>query len=151
MNFPNPEVGTQLYRENFTEQPEDVTMNPESIDLLVNLTKRNIRVGIVTNRKRGKWLVEKLPFPVLFDIIIDLSSGIQPKPSPEGIILAINQLNVAPEEVLFIGDTYYDIEAGKSAGVKFAGYTKGIHNRNTLSVFSLDWIIDSLSEILTIL
>jgi HAD superfamily hydrolase (TIGR01509 family) len=151
LQFSNPEEGANLYREFFLEQPEDIIINPESYKLLDHLVKRNIQIGIVTNRKLAKKLIDKLPFPVTFDIVIDLSLGIQPKPSPEGVLYAITQLKVSPQEVIFVGDTHYDIIAGKSAGVNVVGYSKGIHEREILKEFHPDWMIDSLNEIFTIL
>lgn len=151
LKFPNPEEGANLYRNFFLEQPEDITINSESIELLDILVKRNILIGIVTNRRLAKRLISKLPFPVSFDIIVDLSLDIQPKPSSEGILYAMNQLNVTPREVIYVGDTHYDIIAGKSAGIGVIGYTKGIHGRDILKEYHPDWIIDSLEEILLIL
>ncbi|HCU23349.1 MAG TPA: hypothetical protein DF698_10860 [Candidatus Atribacteria bacterium] len=151
LQFSNPEEGANLYREFFLEQPEDIIINPESYELLDHLVKRNIQIGIVTNRRLAKKLIAKLPFSVPFDIVIDLSLGIQPKPSPEGVLYAIAQLKVSPQEVIFVGDTHYDIIAGKSAGVSVVGYSQGIHEREILKEFHPDWMFDSLNEILTIL
>ena len=34
LQFPDPEKGANLYREFFLEQPEDISINPESFELL---------------------------------------------------------------------------------------------------------------------
>lgn len=151
LQFPDPEEGANIYREFFLEQPGDIIINPESYDLLDSLVKRNIQIGIVTNRRLVKRLINQLAFPVSFDIVIDLSLGIQPKPSPEGILYALTQLRVSPQEVIFVGDTHYDIIAGKSAGVGVVGYTQGMHGGEILKEFHPDWMIDSLNEIVFIL
>jgi HAD superfamily hydrolase (TIGR01509 family) len=39
-----------------------------------------------------------------------------PKPSPEGLHLALSHMNLQPSEVLFIGDSPVDIMAARSAG-----------------------------------
>ena len=62
------------------DRPEDISINPESFELLDILVQKNIQVGIVTNRRSAKRLIDRLPFPVSFDVVIDLSLGIQPKP-----------------------------------------------------------------------
>ncbi len=77
--------------------------------------------------------------------------GVQPKPSSEGVLYAIKQLKVFPQEVLFVGDTQYDIIAGKSAGVNVVAYTQGMHEGNLLKELHPDWMVDSLNEILLIL
>lgn len=151
LQFPDPEKAANLYRELFLEQPEDIVMNPESNELLDSLVKRGIRTGIVTNRRSAKRLIDEIPFPISFDLVIDLSLGIQPKPSSEGVLYAIKQLKVFPQEVLFVGDTQYDIIAGKSAGVNVVAYTQGMHEGNLLKELHPDWMVDSLNEILLIL
>ena len=151
LQFPDPEKAANLYRELFLEQPEDIVMNPESYELLDSLVKRGIRTGIVTNRRSAKRLIDKIPFPISFDLVIDLSLGVQPKPSSEGVLYAIKQLKVFPQEVLFVGDTQYDIIAGKSAGVNVVAYTQGMHEGNLLKELHPDWMVDSLNEILFIL
>lgn len=151
LQFPDPEKAANLYRELFLEQPEDIVMNPESNELLDSLVKRGIRTGIVTNRRSAKRLIDKIPFPKSFDLVIDLSLGVQPKPSSEGVLYAIKQLKVFPQEVLFVGDTQYDIIAGKSAGVNVVAYTQGMHEGNLLKELHPDWMVDSLNEILLIL
>lgn len=151
LQFPDPEKAANLYRELFLEQPEDIVMNPESNELLDSLVKRGIRTGIVTNRRSAKRLIDKIPFPISFDLVIDLSLGVQPKPSSEGVLYAIKQLKVFPQEVLFVGDTQYDIIAGKSAGVNVVAYTQGMHEGNLLKELHPDWMVDSLNEILLIL
>jgi len=151
LQFPDPEKAANLYRELFLEQPEDIVMNPESNELLDSLVKRGIRTGIVTNRRSAKRLIDKIPFPISFDLVIDLSLGVQPKPSSDGVLYAIKQLKVFPQEVLFVGDTQYDIIAGKSAGVNVVAYTQGMHEGNLLKELHPDWMVDSLNEILLIL
>ena len=42
------------------------------------------------------------------------------KPSPEGMLLCLQKLNIKPEEALFIGDMVIDIQMGRAAGVKTA-------------------------------
>jgi HAD superfamily hydrolase (TIGR01509 family) len=151
LRFPDPEEGANLYREFFLEQPEDISINPESFELLDILVQKNIQVGIVTNRRSAKRLIDRLPFPVSFDVVIDLSLGIQPKPSPEGVWYALAHLKISPQEALFVGDTHYDIIAGNSGGVGVVGYTQGMHGEDILKEFRPDWMIDSLDEILIIL
>ena len=39
------------------------------------------------------------------------------KPAPDGVLLVARQLNVDPQECVFVGDSPADIEAGKTAGM----------------------------------
>ena len=47
------------------------------------------------------------------------------KPSPEGILLACNQLNLNPKEVIYFGDHQKDLMASRAAGTLTAACTYG--------------------------
>ena len=49
------------------------------------------------------------------------------KPHPEMILRAMAETGATPEATLMIGDTTYDIEMGRSAGVRALGVTWGYH------------------------
>ena len=52
--------------------------------------------------------------------IVDGQQVGRPKPDPEGILLALSELNVPAQEALVVGDAGADILAGQSAGAKTA-------------------------------
>lgn len=43
-----------------------------------------------------------------------------PKPSPEGLLLALNRMQVAPSDALFVGDMVADIKAAHAGGTRSA-------------------------------
>jgi len=45
----------------------------------------------------------------------------KPKPAPEGLEIALRNLDKQPDEVIYIGDSSADYEMAKSAGVYFIG------------------------------
>jgi phosphoglycolate phosphatase-like HAD superfamily hydrolase len=47
------------------------------------------------------------------------------KPAPDIVEAALNKLKMEPSEVLMIGDTPYDIESAKGAGVDTIGVRSG--------------------------
>lgn len=89
-------------------------------DALTHLESEAIPWGIVTNKP------EHLTYPLLkqmrlFDRAACIVCGDQvknPKPHPESIYLACQQLSIAPEHSLYIGDAERDIRAGRLAGLK---------------------------------
>ena len=52
-------------------------------------------------------------------------------------------------EVIMVGDSYIDIQAGKSAGVKTVGATYGF-GKSEIKNYKPDYIIREISEILSI-
>jgi phosphoglycolate phosphatase len=60
-----------------------------------------------------------------FDLVAGGDSGPERKPSPQAILSVLSRLGVSADETLMVGDTSYDIEAGRGAGVKTAAVTYG--------------------------
>ena len=98
---------------------------PEMRDLLKLLKKQNKKIGIITG-KGNKSLQISLRhlFPdITFDVTIAGDQVELPKPDPEGLQMALQVLNCMPNEAVFIGDSDFDIHAGKAIGMHTIGVT----------------------------
>lgn len=54
------------------------------------------------------------------------------KPHPSMIFTALAETGVAPTRAVMLGDTTYDMEMGRAAGVKTIGVTWGYHDASSL-------------------
>ncbi|WP_051610669.1 HAD-IA family hydrolase [Pandoraea sp. E26] len=93
-------------------------------ELLKALKAKDVLVGIVTNAGRGyiDRVLDHLGMVNDFDVVVSYTdvkrAQKQPKPAPDGILLALEALGVEPgPHVLFVGDEYIDIVAAYNAGV----------------------------------
>ena len=93
----------------------------DGVKEILEFLKDKVKIGAVTNRSQTTVLSHHKIID-FFDSIITSSDVIKPKPSPEGILKALNQLKVKPEQAIFIGDAETDVIAGNSAGVKMLVY-----------------------------
>lgn len=59
------------------------------------------------------------------DAVIGRSSDMPPKPAPDGLWAACRILGVDPSEAVMIGDSSWDAEAARRAGVGFVGVPRG--------------------------
>jgi HAD superfamily hydrolase (TIGR01549 family) len=66
------------------------------------------------------------------DAIVSADDVQNPKPNPEGVLLALRRLKVAPAQAIFIGDTVHDMRAAAAAGVRRCGVTWGAAPRGAL-------------------
>ncbi len=73
------------------------------------------------------------------------------KPEPEMLTSLLTELQVLPSEAVMIGDTRYDMEMAQRAGVARIGVTLGVDDRDVLSDYQPIAIVDSLSELDSIL
>ncbi|MEV5944586.1 HAD-IA family hydrolase [Streptomyces sp. NPDC051994] len=72
-----------------------------------------------------------------------------PKPAPDGILLALHKLTVAPENAVFLGDTEADIRAGLAAGVTALGAGGGFTSPERLRQSGAHQILADPNEILS--
>jgi pyrophosphatase PpaX len=90
--------------------------------MLASLKEQHIQFGIVTSKLRinALFTLEVIGLKDAFPLVITLDEVKQPKPNPEGILLALQHFHIPPSQTLFVGDTIYDYQAGVAAGVDTA-------------------------------
>ncbi|MEC7763315.1 MAG: HAD-IA family hydrolase [Pseudomonadota bacterium] len=70
------------------------------------------------------------------------------KPDPAMVHAALSDTGVAPRDAVFVGDTVYDIEAGRAAGVFTIGVGWGYHAPRDLERAGADAVIDSFADLI---
>lgn len=120
---------------------------PETKEILTELMKRNLKMGVITNTKRKSVdiILDQVGLTGYFTIIIYGDDVKKPKPAPDGIIKACKSLGLKPSEGIYVGDNSQDIIAGKSAGC----LTVGISRTSDREKFEgADVIIDNLTQLI---
>ncbi|MDN7247295.1 pyrophosphatase PpaX [Planococcus shenhongbingii] len=142
---------TEQYRAiNKTLHDELVTEYDGVAETLRLLKNRGLKMAIVST-KRGasiKHGLELMGVGNIFDVIVSLDEVKEPKPDPEPILLALEQLNAAPGEALMIGDNSHDIEGGQNAGVRTAGVAWSVKGEEFLAGFNPDYMLQHISDLL---
>lgn len=100
----------------------DLTVTPyeDEIATLKALKQAGYKLGIVTNKSSAmlNYSLDLCKIKQFFDVIVPADAVATPKPSKEGIIKAMQQLNIGKSsEVLYIGDNDIDYETATNAGV----------------------------------
>lgn len=93
---------------------------PGITELLIELRRRGLNWGIVTNKPAflTEPLVAQLPLPCAPACIVSGDTTTNRKPHPEPLLLASMRAGSLPCECLYVGDAARDIEAGRQAGMK---------------------------------
>lgn len=84
----------------------------------------------------------------VFDVLVGLDHVSNPKPHPEPLHLALEQLGARHDEALMIGDNSHDIEGGKNAGVRTAGVAWAVKGEEFLAGFNPDFMLQHISDLL---
>ena len=124
------------------------TLFPTVETVIRELFNQGLKLGIVTSKTNQEMIDEFNHFNLnqYFDTIITASDTILHKPNPEPIQEAIDRLKVDKKEVIYIGDSIYDMKAAHSCGVSFGLAKWGAQN---LELFSeADIIFNEPNDIL---
>ncbi len=123
---------------------------PEALDTLAQLREVGIRVGLVTSKLRRELnpTLERIPLQRYAQVIVTSDMTTRPKPYPDPVYLALQTLELPAEHVVFIGDSPYDLQSGRAAGVRTAAATWGPHPRPTLEAESPDLMANSFRDLL---
>lgn len=117
--------------------------------MMTNLKQAKVKLGVFSSRY-GSLIpsLEQTGIMEHLDVVVGGDEVSQPKPNPEGILLALGKLSVEPEKAAMVGDAVVDIEAGKRAGVAITiAVTHGFGLIKDLIAAQPNYIARSLSEI----
>ena len=123
-------------------------------DLILALDKRGLKWGIITNKPHTftHRLVPKLGFAVPPAVVVSGDTCGEAKPSTKPMFYACEQIGVAPEYCVYVGDAERDMQAGKSAGMKTVLVNWGyIAASDPVDSWPHDARIDAPAEILNLL
>lgn len=120
------------------------------MNLLKELDERKIRMGIVSNKLDPA--VKELT-DIYFGQYIQASVGetenVARKPEPDMVIRVMMELGVAPDHVLYVGDSDVDIQTAKNAGLQCISVTWGFRSEEFLVEHGAEHIIHEPMELLT--
>ncbi len=90
-------------------------------ELLKALSARQIPIAIVTSSRKPfcDRIITHLEWSI--DLLITRQDVRLPKPHPAGIMLALERLNIKPEDAIMVGDSPGDLQAAKAANVYSIG------------------------------
>nr|WP_268871125.1 HAD-IA family hydrolase [Halalkalibacterium ligniniphilum] len=147
------EKNITLFKQKREEMWEDlfhknVKIFPKTFSLLKELKKSGYKIGIVTSSGNEVLHLKKIsPLLQYVDTVVTRDHVTLKKPNPEGILLALKNLNSSKEETLFVGDTPLDIQAGKRAEVTTVGVLSGTSSYETLEREEADFILETTSDL----
>ena len=115
---------------------------------LIQLKKQNYQLAIATGKSR-QGLDQTLNITGLNDYfsITRCASETLSKPHPKMLEEILNELKLKPEEALMIGDTEYDMEMAKNAGMDRLGVSYGVHSLSRLMIHTPIGHLDDISQL----
>lgn len=114
----------RFYVETFGDHLDGVWVNPEAAPLLDALGADGILCGVVTNTvvALAEQVLQKAELRRRVRSVSCADLVEKAKPSPDLVNHALAALGVAAEDAWMVGDSRYDREAARAAGVHFVGF-----------------------------
>ena len=117
---------------------------------LEKLKSRKKKLGVVSTSPRK--VIERTLGVVgilkYFDVIVGGDDVDSCKPHYQPIMAAVEELDVPIDEIVFVGDTIYDMQAGKNMGCSTVLLLND-YNKGVLEKTHPDKVIKSIKELLT--
>lgn len=121
-------------------------------DMLSKLKALRIPMAIVSNKpdEMVKEIADHYFDPGLFVSIAGQKDHIPAKPDPEGAFEAARDLDVSPDECLFVGDSSVDMDTALNAGMTGVGVSWGFRSVEELKAHKAAYIIDAPVQLLSL-
>lgn len=103
--------------------------------------------AVISNKRESLsgTILQKLGLAPYLNIVVGSDTTQERKPSPVPVRYVLSRLGVHPEEAVMVGDSDYDIDAGRAAGLRTVAVTYGYRSVDFLK--DADFMIDSLSAL----
>lgn len=141
------------YREhNATVHDRYVKEFPFVKETISELHQQGIRMGVVTTKMRRTAQIGLASFGLdrFMDAFICYDDVKKHKPHPEPVLKAIDLLGADPQRTLMVGDSKYDIQAAKGAGIAAAAVGWSMQGPEYLKQFAPDYLITDMRDLLEI-
>ena len=125
---------------------------PGAAEAIASLASKGAKIAVVTSKRRS-WAQRTMEVCGLWDsveLLVSADEVVRGKPDPEPVLQALDALGLTdwPEQVLFVGDSPFDIRAGRGAGTSTAAVGWGPFARDALMAEGPDYFLESLSDLM---
>lgn len=126
---------------------------PGMREAIVALRAHGYRLGVVTSKLRAGTLreLDTCDLADLFEVLVAADDVERPKPDPQPVQLGAQGLGLEPSAILMVGDSVFDLQAGRAAGARTAAALWGPFDRNHLSQARPDHWLENVQALLTLL
>ena len=141
----------QAYREHNEPLHRELKSFVGVLEALRALRAQGRRLGVVTSKRSATvdLAFAMLPLDGMFETVVTADETERLKPDPEPLLLALERLHAEPKDAAYVGDSPFDIEAARAAGVFAVGVTwGGIFPRERLDAAGPDVVVDTVEELL---
>lgn len=102
-------------------------------EAVAEIKKAGIKCAIVSNKfDAAVQELKNVTFSGLIDFACGEREGVKPKPAPDGVFLAMNELGADPAETVYVGDSEVDLATAENTGLRCVAVSWGFRDRDEL-------------------
>jgi pyrophosphatase PpaX len=151
----NAELLLEAYRSHH-EQHHDTLIGefPGVEESLARLGSAGIKVAVVTSKRRLSVEMALKNFPGLRNVVdrfVTLEDTTEHKPNPEPLLRALELLGVSKERAAYVGDSPFDVEAAKAAGLASVAVSWGAFSEDRLREAEPDHLVTDIRSAVDVL
>jgi phosphoglycolate phosphatase len=107
--------------------------------------------AVISNKMESlsRKVLDGLALSRYFDSVVGSDTTPEKKPSPLPILKVLSDLHLLPAQALIVGDSNYDVDAGKAAGLITVAVTYGYRSREVIA--HADYVIDRMTDLAPLL
>lgn len=142
------------YREIYDHKALEICpLFPELKEVLEQLNSAGILMSIASSKIRAlvEVVLEHYSISHYFALVVGAQDVSKHKPDREAVDRTIANLKVPRGNVIVVGDTTFDLDMARNAGVDSIGITTGVHTARELQESSPRYVVSSLNEALPLI
>jgi len=131
---------------------EGTDVLPNVRETLEELHSRGVKLGVCSNKplQLTNEVLDATKMAGFFSSVFGPERCGRPKPAPDMLLGALDELRVSAAETLYVGDMTIDIETAQAAGVEVWVIPSGTQSRDVLAAASPQRILTDFSEVLSL-
>lgn len=128
---------------------DDVTLMPGAGELVRDLHTRGWKLGVLTNKlgDTSRGIMRHLGLEPFLHFVLGAADTPHRKPQREFSDHALTRMGARAEETVLVGDSPYDIDAGRIVGMRCACVSTGTHTAEELRAAGADAVYPSLTQL----
>lgn len=142
-------VIAQAYREHYCSLEKDIVLYPRVLDVLSTLKKRGYWMAIVTGKSKDglERVLSRFDLDGYF-YAWRTADCCHSKPHPAMALECMSELGIEAINTTLVGDSHFDIQMAKAAGVRAFGAAFGSENTQLLYDEGADKVLSNFEELL---
>jgi pyrophosphatase PpaX len=128
---------------------------PGVYETLNRLRTAGVRIIVVTSKRRRsvEMALEKFPgLGLVVDLFVTLEDTTEHKPHPEPLLKGLELAGDVPKDsAVYVGDSPFDVQAAKAAGLRSVAVSWGAFSEDTLREAEPDHLVRDLDAVVDVL